>query len=339
MDDIVSVTITPYTRVNKVDVAGSSNSYYYEKDHLWSIIKITSSTGWIIDEYSYTVFWKAYKKNPDWIYKPVSSLKSWVNNTRLYTGREYDRETNLYYLRARYYDANMGRFISRDPIWTKDNVNLYTYVANSPINYVDRMGTEKVLIIWFAWRDPYSYWELSEKQYLQQGIAQVLNVYKNIKNTTVIWYNSSATKLWSEKWDAINYIIENKGKFNKIVLVWHSLWADNVIEIAKELKNEWVNINLLLTVDLQAVNSTNSISDNVKVAKNYYQTNWNSVVNWDPLVLGENNSSTNLVNQITNDTCYDGKCTNINQSREIFHTTIDDELEGVLVNDIHKYIY
>jgi hypothetical protein len=51
MDDIISVTITPYTRVNKADVAGTSNIYYYEKDHLGSIIKITSSTGAIVDEY------------------------------------------------------------------------------------------------------------------------------------------------------------------------------------------------------------------------------------------------------------------------------------------------
>lgn len=107
MDDIIATTITPYTRLNKVDVAGTASSYYYEKDHLGSITKITSSTGAVIDEYSYTVFGKAYKKDPLGIYKPVSSLKSAIGNTRLYTGREYDRETNLYYLRARYYDANL----------------------------------------------------------------------------------------------------------------------------------------------------------------------------------------------------------------------------------------
>jgi hypothetical protein len=45
MDDIISVTITPYTRVNKVDIAGTASSYYYEKDHLGSITTITSSTG------------------------------------------------------------------------------------------------------------------------------------------------------------------------------------------------------------------------------------------------------------------------------------------------------
>lgn len=147
MDDIISVTITPYTRVNKVDVAGTPNTYYYEKDHLWSTTKITSSTGWIIDEYSYTVFGKTYMKNTSGVYKPMSSIKSNIGNTRLYTWREYDRETNLYYLRARYYDANLGRFISRDPIGMQDNVNLYTYVANSPVGYVDRFGKEKALFI------------------------------------------------------------------------------------------------------------------------------------------------------------------------------------------------
>jgi RHS repeat-associated protein len=52
----------------------------------------------------------------------------------------------LYYNRARYYDPSLGRFISRDPIGTRDNINLYSYVANSPVGYVDRMGREKQLL-------------------------------------------------------------------------------------------------------------------------------------------------------------------------------------------------
>jgi len=43
------------------------------------------------------------------------------NNSRLFTSREYDRESNLYYYRARYYDAELGRFISRDPIGIADD--------------------------------------------------------------------------------------------------------------------------------------------------------------------------------------------------------------------------
>jgi uncharacterized protein RhaS with RHS repeats len=43
-------------------------------------------------------------------------------------------------LRARYYDSKIGRFISRDPIDIRDDVNLYSYVGNNPVNYVDLEG-------------------------------------------------------------------------------------------------------------------------------------------------------------------------------------------------------
>lgn len=38
------------------------------------------------------------------------------NQPYTYTGREYDAETGMYFYRARYYDASIGRFISEDPI-------------------------------------------------------------------------------------------------------------------------------------------------------------------------------------------------------------------------------
>ncbi len=146
-DDIVSVRYSTYTRVKKVDIVATTGNYYYEKNHLWSVIRITSSTGWIIDEYSYTIFGKAYRKNLNWLYKPVTwTNDSPIGNTRLYTGREYDKEISLYYLRARYYDAGLWRFVSRDPIGMKDNVNLYTYVGNSPVIYKDPTGTVKIVL-------------------------------------------------------------------------------------------------------------------------------------------------------------------------------------------------
>ena len=64
-----------------------------------------------------------------------------------YTGREWDKETGLYYYRARYYDPMEGRFISKDPIGFRGgDVVLYGYVHNNPINRKDPKGL-------FDWTD------------------------------------------------------------------------------------------------------------------------------------------------------------------------------------------
>jgi RHS repeat-associated protein len=58
-----------------------------------------------------------------------------------YTGREWDREIGLYFYRARYYDAGVGRFIGEDPLGlTAGDANLHRYVINAPINNTDVFG-------------------------------------------------------------------------------------------------------------------------------------------------------------------------------------------------------
>ena len=57
-----------------------------------------------------------------------------------YTGQRHDPETGLYYFRARYYDPLTGRFISPDPIGYGDGLNMYAYVGNDPVNFIDVTG-------------------------------------------------------------------------------------------------------------------------------------------------------------------------------------------------------
>ncbi len=72
--------------------------------------------------------------------QPLNLVIPGTGNDLLYTGREYDRSTGLYYYRARYYDLEIGRFISEDPLGFAAGINFYTYVDNNPVNFNDPTG-------------------------------------------------------------------------------------------------------------------------------------------------------------------------------------------------------
>jgi RHS repeat-associated protein len=104
-------------------------SYYYHGDGLGSITQITDATSSIVASYVYSAFGE------------IIAQSGGLANSYTYTGREYDPESGLYYYRARYYDAKIGRFLQTDPIgFGGGDVNLYGYVQNNPINRVDPWG-------------------------------------------------------------------------------------------------------------------------------------------------------------------------------------------------------
>ena len=62
-----------------------------------------------------------------------------IRNIFRFTGEQYDQLTSQYYLKARYYNPVIGRFTQMDT-YLGDGLNLYAYVQNNPVRYVDPSG-------------------------------------------------------------------------------------------------------------------------------------------------------------------------------------------------------
>jgi len=103
--------------------------YFYQNDHLGTPQKLTAINGAVVWSAKYTAFGKAE-------IDPTSTVTS---NLR-FPGQYFDEESGLHYNYFRFYDSETGRYLKVDPIGLYGGMNLYTYVSNDPINWVDVFG-------------------------------------------------------------------------------------------------------------------------------------------------------------------------------------------------------
>jgi RHS repeat-associated protein len=113
---------------------------YYAHDANYNATGQVDAAGNLIERYTYTGYGHLIVMNASFTAIPSSM----TNNPYTFTGRRLDSETGLYYYRNRFYHAQLGRFISRDPIEYAGGPNLYEYVASSPLTKTDPYGESLV---------------------------------------------------------------------------------------------------------------------------------------------------------------------------------------------------
>jgi RHS repeat-associated protein len=132
--DASGTTQATYVYGNAIDevlaMDRTGQTYYYHQNALGSTEAITDSTASVVERDAYDA------------YGSPTALPSAIGNPYLFTGRQLDAETGIYFYRARYYDPGKGRFLQRDPLEYVSSMNLYEYARSNPINRSDAFGLQ-----------------------------------------------------------------------------------------------------------------------------------------------------------------------------------------------------
>jgi len=122
----------------RVDEAG--NPLYYLTDAMGSVIGLVDGNGQEVAEFRYDSFGNL--QTPE-------ALPSGLGGDFRFQGQWLESNTDLYHFRARYYDPETGRFVSRDPVEVIERVpgssNPYQFVYNNPYVYSDPTGEFSIM--------------------------------------------------------------------------------------------------------------------------------------------------------------------------------------------------
>jgi RHS repeat-associated protein len=122
-------------RPHSVRRSGSNNEvYYFAQDFPGHVLGLFNTSGVLVWQNRYSTFGSELSGFPRGAVPSENFLR--------FAGRELDVETGLYYVRSRYYDPRVGRFISEDPIGLAGGINPYVYAGNNPINFRDPYGLD-----------------------------------------------------------------------------------------------------------------------------------------------------------------------------------------------------
>jgi len=144
--------VTTHYFLGDKEIAYKNNAgiRYVHQDHLGGTSVTTDTTGATVGTIKYFPF------------GATRSTTGTLDTGKKFTGQRLD-ETGLYFYNARYYDANIGRFISADTVISDyknpQTLNRYTYCLDNPLKYTDPTGhADKREVKWYGYDIRLDYW-------------------------------------------------------------------------------------------------------------------------------------------------------------------------------------
>ena len=137
--------------------AQETKVYYFLTDHLGSVDVVLDENGEVVERRDFLPYGAEREvSNSGTLDGAGTAPGTNPVNTRGFTGKELDSQTGLHYYGARYYDSEIGRFTSIDPVVLghgdidlmsllsdPQSLNAYSYVTNNPIGFKDETGQYK----------------------------------------------------------------------------------------------------------------------------------------------------------------------------------------------------
>ena len=150
--------------ISKTDASNKEVNFLFNGHG--DVVQTVDEAGTVLNQYDYDIWGN-----------PVLTIET-VENAIRYAGEYLDAETGLYYLRARYYDPYIGRFITEDSYWGEDknplSLNLYTYCFNDPLRYTDPTGHWPKFLddIWNSLKEQAKKFAEAAKKFAEEAAAK-----------------------------------------------------------------------------------------------------------------------------------------------------------------------
>lgn len=176
-------------------VQQGTTKFFYTRDHLGSIREVVNNSGSVVARYDYAPYGRRTK------------LSGTFDSDFGFTGHYFHAPSGLHFAPFRGYSADLGRWLSRDPIGEAGGINLYGYVFNNPVNWLDPLG----LIINVGGDQNYQNNvknDLNRLKNADPALEKMVEDLENSKNT----HNINPTPDWNSNQTDGNRTDESNGK-------------------------------------------------------------------------------------------------------------------------------